>query len=69
VFDLATGQAKYDNFGGHWGDQKHLDAFRQAYAVERCRIEARHKGHSVNEQALSDGSIRLTIQVNGGAAR
>ena len=59
---------QYDNFGGHWGAQKELDRFLQAYAVERAKIEARKKGHSVTEQQLHDGSIKLTIQVAGGAA-
>lgn len=68
VFDLTAGEARYDNYGGHWGAPKELDRFLQAYAVEKARIEARKQGHSVSEQALSDGSIRLTIQVAGGAA-
>ena len=38
------------------------------YAVEKARIEARRQGHSVTEQPLADGSIKLTIQVGGGAA-
>jgi len=67
VADLATGQLKYDNFEGRWGDQKHLDAFLQAYAVEKAKIESRLKGYSVTEQPLADGSIKLTIQVQGGA--
>ena len=33
VADVATGTLRYDNFGGRWGDQRHLDAFVQAYAV------------------------------------
>lgn len=52
VADLATGQLRYDNFGGRWGDQQHLDRFLQAYAVERARAEARRKGHSCLEQVL-----------------
>ncbi|MGO8683143.1 MAG: DUF1257 domain-containing protein [Thermoleophilia bacterium] len=68
VADLTTGQLKFDNFGGRWGDQKELDKFLQAYAVERARAEARKKGYSVAEQQLSDGSVKLTIQVAGGAA-
>lgn len=51
-----------------WGDQKELDRFLQAYAIERARIEARKKGYTVTEQALTDGSVKLTIQVAGGAA-
>ena len=67
VCELETGQLHYDNYRGRWGDQQHLDAFRQAYAVEKAKIEARRKGHSVSEQALADGSIKLTIQVGGAA--
>ena len=65
--DTASGTLKFDNYSGSWGDQEHLDQFMQAYAVEKARIEARKRGHSVVEQALADGSIRLTVQVGGGA--
>ncbi len=68
VCNTATGQVQFDNFGGRWGDQKQLERFLQAYAVEKCRIEARGKGHQVSEQQLPDGSIKLTIQVAGGTA-
>lgn len=67
VCDLPSGQVRFDNFGGRWGEQVHLDRFLQAHAVEKARIEARKKGHSVTEQALADGSIKLTIQVGGAA--
>lgn len=68
VADLATGQLRYDNFNGRWGDPAQLDRFLQAYAVERARAEARRRGHLCTEQALSDGSVKLTIQVQGGTA-
>jgi hypothetical protein len=68
VCDLEVGQLKYDNFEGRWGDRKELDRFLQVYAIEKARIEARKKGHSVTEQQLADGSIKLTIQLAGGAA-
>jgi hypothetical protein len=68
VFDLTSGQAQYDNYGGHWGDQKELDRLLQAYAVEKAKIESRRRGHSVSELQLADGSIKLCIQVAGGAA-
>jgi hypothetical protein len=67
VIDTATGQVRYDNYQGAWGDPKHLDAFLQAYALEKAKLEARKRGHSVFEQALPDGSVKLTIQVGGGA--
>ena len=67
VCDLETGQVQYDNFNGHWGEQKHLDAFLQGYAVEKAKIEARRQGHVCTEQPLADGSIKLTISVGGAA--
>lgn len=68
VCQLDTGQVQFDNFQGHWGEQVQLDKFLQAYAAEKAKIEARRRGHSVTEQLLQDGSIKLTIQVSGGAA-
>ena len=68
VCNSATGEVKFDNFNGHWGAQRELDRFMQAYAVEKAKIEARRRGHSVTEQPLADGSIKLTVQVAGGAA-
>jgi hypothetical protein len=65
VIDTGSGQVNYDNYAGEWGDPKHLDAFMQAYAVEKAKIEARKQGHSIFEQALADGSIKLMIQVGG----
>ena len=67
VANLATGQLQFDNYQGHWGEQKHLNSFLQAYAVEKARIEARKKGHAVSETRLQDGSIRVTIRVGGAA--
>ena len=67
VANLATGQLQYDNYQGHWGEQKHLNSFLQAYAVEKASIEARKKGHAVSETRLQDGSIRVTIRVGGAA--
>jgi len=67
VCNLATGQVSFDNYNGHWGEQKHLNAFLQAYAVEKCRIEARRKGHTCSETRLEDGSIRVSVKVGGAA--
>jgi hypothetical protein len=66
VFNTASGTVKYDNYNQEWGAQKHLDAFMQAYAVCKATIEAHKRGHSVHEQTLPDGSIKLTVTVGGG---
>lgn len=63
VFDLKTGESKFDNYQGYWGNQKELDQFLQAYAVEKTKLEARRKGYSVTERPLRDGNIQLSIQL------
>ena len=68
VADLNSGQLQYDNFQGRWGNQSCLDRFLQAYAVELARAAARKKGHVCTEHTLADGSIKLIIQIAGGAA-
>jgi hypothetical protein len=65
VVDIATGEVRYDNYGGQWGAQEQLDKFLQAYACEKARIEAQKRGYTVLEQPLADGSIKLTVQLGG----
>lgn len=65
VCDTTTGEVKYDNYGGRWGQQSHLDQFLQTYTVEKAKLEARRLGHSVSEQLLTDGSIRVQIAIAG----
>ena len=50
------------------GEQRQLDRFMQAYAVEKAKIESRRQGYAVTERPLADGSIKLVVQVPGGAA-
>jgi hypothetical protein len=61
VIDTTTGELRYDNFEGRWGEQAQLDRFLQVYAVEVVKLEARKKGYQITEQALHDGAIRLQI--------
>ncbi len=69
VADIASGELRFDNYNGAWGSQTELDKLLQRYAVEKASIEARRAGHSLTEQRLTDGSIKLTLQVgNGGVA-
>ena len=67
VFDTRSGQVRFDNYEGRWGEQAQLDRFLQAYAVEKATLEARRKGHTVTEQTLDNGSIKLTVTVGGAA--
>ncbi|MBP62007.1 MAG: DUF1257 domain-containing protein [Planctomycetaceae bacterium] len=67
VCDIESGQVAFDNFGGRWGKQGELNHLFQSYAIEKTKLEARKHGHMVHEQALDDGSIKLTVNVVGGA--
>lgn len=65
VCDTARGTLSYDNYEGRWGHPRELDRFLQAYAIEKCRLEARKQGHHVTEAVLADGTVRLTMRVGG----
>ena len=67
VDSAGNGKISYDNYAGAWGAQVELDKLMQAYAIEKARLEARRAGHTVTEQALPNGSVKLTIQVGGAA--
>jgi len=67
VANTNTGELRYDNYQGRWGSQEFLEQFLQMYAVEKAKIEARKKGHTVTEQRLDGGSIKLTVNVGGAA--
>jgi hypothetical protein len=66
VCDTQTGALQYDNYNGRWGKPEHLDRFLQMYGVEKAKLEARKRGHSVTEQELTSGAIQLTVEVGGG---
>lgn len=65
VCDTTIGELHYDNFNGRWGALDRLHQFQQAYAIEKTRLEARRRGHTLTEQSLADGSVKLTIQIGG----
>ena len=67
VCQMDSGQLQYDNYNGRWGKQAQLDRFLQGYAVEKAKLESRRKGHTVTEQSLADGCIKLTVTVGGAA--
>jgi hypothetical protein len=67
VCDTDSGRIQFDNFEGRWGERRVLDRLLQAYACEKAKLEARRQGHTVTEQSLPDGSIKLTVQLGGAA--
>ena len=66
VFNTQTGHANYDTFNGRWGQETELHRFLKMYAAEKVKLEASAKGHTVTEQELADGSLKLTVHVGGG---
>jgi hypothetical protein len=63
VIDTTSGTVRYDNFGGRWGEQRHLERLTQFYAVEKAKIEARRRGYTASERTLQDGSILVSVEV------
>ena len=63
VANLESGDLRFDHYEGRWGEQVHLDQFLQRYCVEAATIAARKEGHSVSEQRLDDGSVKVTVHV------
>ena len=61
VIDTTSGSMQFDNFGGTWGNQVHLDRFLQRYEVEVARLEGTKRGHRIVEEALQDGSIKVQV--------
>ena len=40
VFDTETGQARYDNFNGRWGEQAQLERFLQVMQRRKSKSKA-----------------------------
>jgi hypothetical protein len=65
ICDVETGNIAFDDFGGAWGDPHRLNEFRQMYAAEKAKIEARKRGHTSIEQPLADGYLKVTVYLGG----
>jgi len=48
--------------GGTRYDDKWLGQLKQAYGVEKTRLEAKKRGYRVSEQKLDDGRVRLVLR-------
>ncbi len=61
VVDTDTGEVFYDNYNGQWGNPQQLDAFAQAYTVEKAKVEAMLHGMVVEEVQHENGEIELRM--------
>ena len=66
VIFTKSGEAKYDNYNGCWGDEAELHKLTARYAVERVLKKARVLGHHFKEVPQEDGSIKLVRGAPGG---
>ena len=46
----ADGSLSYDNYHGHWGDEKQLKALKQFYSVETAKRLAKMQGYTTREK-------------------
>lgn len=61
AIDAQTGEAFYDNYGGSWGEQKHLDKFTQLYDTNAATLAAEALGYQVEREYLANGYIQLAV--------
>jgi ABC-type uncharacterized transport system YnjBCD substrate-binding protein len=57
----AEGGATFDNYRGAWGKEEEFSKLKQAYAIEKVRIEAEAKGYAIQETQQENGSVQLEL--------
>jgi len=65
IIDLKTGEAKFDNFNGSWGDIAHLNKFIAHYSVHASAHAMRKRGQTpyfIRSQADLDRLAVMTGQ-------
>ena len=65
VLDLQSGEMKFDNYGGRWGNEERLADFKQRYTLEGQTAVAEKKGHKTKEVVLPNGNVELHVTVGG----
>lgn len=61
IVDIAGKKVHYDNYEGDWGNIAEFNKFRQAYATEAAKAQARKMGYRVTEQRQANGSVKLVL--------
>ena len=61
VIITKDGKAHFDNYNGHWGDQKVLDQFRQTYSKVRVMKEFKKAGYTVQSQTAKAGKLVMNF--------
>ena len=62
VIDTEKGEASFDNYGGSWGDMAEFEKFQQQYSRQVTLSEFEGSDYTINEEALEDGSIEITME-------
>ena len=61
AIDAETGEAFFDNYGGSWGKQEHLDRFTQLYQTNAATNAAEALGYQVSREVTASGTVRLFV--------
>lgn len=61
VCDTKSKKVYFDNYEGRWGDIREFNKFKQAYATEAAKAQARKLGYRVTEQKQPNGAIKLVL--------
>jgi hypothetical protein len=57
-----SGNLRYDNYEGKWGDEAELDKILQAYSVAELKYQSELEGYIITETRLDNGDIELVAE-------
>lgn len=61
VYIAQDGTISYDNWGGRWGRQEHLQKMVQDYVVAQVQDQATAAGQWVEKEVRQDGTVVLRV--------
>jgi len=62
VIDCEAGEASYDNYNGHWGQQIKLDELVQEYSAQVLQEQALANGYTYERQEAENGDLTLVME-------
>lgn len=62
VIDCEKGEAFYDNYNGHWGQQLKLDELVQEYSAQVMQEQALANGYTYERTVEENGDIQMVME-------
>lgn len=65
LFDTKTGEVKYDNYNGMWGDLQPLEKLMQEYALQVAEEEAQEftlQGWTMQRVVQPNGDVQIVLE-------